>query len=520
MSHSTREARDEIQRLCHSRQPEAALQFARELEGHPFETEQLLAITEIEAGELLGDRDVIAAGVARLESLEETTAAPLFAYNKANGLLAMWQLAVSDLGVAAALAAHRSDLQRARDLFASVGADEAAGESTRCQALVNLGNSMDSAGRYIDAIHAYDAALVIDASFAMAHGNRGQTFLHRAAIDENHRHALACEAVASFDAALRRPDDVIAHGGPSALDSFRTQRAAIDGTPTHSHDHGPLQDPYLRWCKDQELFVHSSHPCIGPDTSVLDSLSLGGMLIGIDEASQQRLRTLQDATNALLRDFISVRYLAWACIEPESTVRTHAAQVSSHASFYDTLSYGRWGVATGLAVTFLAAATNLLDKIASIVHLYLGTARDPNYVYFRGFYLQPAKKKQAAQPDPAIAAELDVPNLGLLALCDLAGELERPTPLEALIRRRHAATHRGIVVHDMLIEDIDDSGWLERVEMTDLRAAVMEQLVRARAALLYLGDVINRRERRHQPDGPIITLPSWPAVPEQADEYW
>jgi hypothetical protein len=110
------EMREEIQRLCDAGQPHNALRYARNLMGHGFEKEQLLAIAEIEAGELLGDRATVAAGVGRLQSLENEINRPLFAYNKANGLLAIWKLSVADLGVARALAAHRRDLQRARDL--------------------------------------------------------------------------------------------------------------------------------------------------------------------------------------------------------------------------------------------------------------------------------------------------------------------------------------------------------------------------------------------------------------------
>jgi hypothetical protein len=268
------------------------------------------------------------------------------------------------------------------------------------------------------------------------------------------------------------------------------------------------------------LFLHASHPCIAPDTQVLDSLSLGGMLVRINEESQQRLRTLQDATNALLRDYVSVRYFTWglpgAGLAPASPRCRH----QHPRVLYDTLTYVRWGVGTGIAVMALAAATNVLDKIASVVHLYLTTGRDPERVYFRGFYQQPSNKNSPAEPDPVIAAELDEQNLGLLALCDFAGELERPTPLGELIRQRPAATHRGIVVHRMLLQEIDDRGWLDRVEAHDLHAAIMAQLTRARAAMLYLADLINLRERRQQPDEPVITMPSWLAEPEYPDEYW
>lgn len=71
----------------------------------------------------------------------------------------------------------------------------------------------------------------------------------------------------------------------------------------------------------------------------------------------------------------------------------------------------------------------------------------------------------------------------------------------------------------MLLKEVDDQGWLDRMEAGDLRNALMEQLARARAALLYLADLINQRELRHEPEGPIVTMPSWPAEPETADDW-
>ncbi len=285
------------------------------------------------------------------------------------------------------------------------------------------------------------------------------------------------------------------HGGASSLASFQRERARIDGTPTHHHDEEPLPDPYLQWCLKHELFLHTSHRCIGPSTKVLDSLRIGGMTIGTNEAARSRFTTLQDALNSLLQDYIASRYLSWMSLDPDAPTRQHAAELSQHASFYDSLSYARWGVATGLSVAALAAATNLLDKVASVTHQYLETGRAPSQIYFKGFWLQPKKKNKPDLAHPAIAAELDAGNRGLLALGDLAGELERPTPLNALISRRHAATHRTVAVHDMLLDETNSAGWLDRITANDLRHALLAQLARARAAVLYLADLINDHER-------------------------
>jgi tetratricopeptide (TPR) repeat protein len=513
------DARRHTLTLLDARQPEEALRAAAQLPADDPNAVQILAFAEIERGEQLTAPEVVRRGVERLAKLEERVGVSM-AYNRANGHLALWTLAVQRDGVAHAHAEHRVDLHAARDLYATVGADEDLDEQVRCQALVNLGNSFDNCGRYADALVAYGQALTIRPDFTMALGNRGTTLLHRAALEDVHQHALVCEAVAAFDAALADPNDVVAHGGPTALASFQADRARISGTPAHNHDHQSLDDPYFEWCRRGRLFLHPSQRCITRETKVLDRLPLGGMTVKIDKRSQQQLKTLQDSLNSLLQDYLAVRFLAWSVLEPETSLREHAAAVSAHASFYDSLTYARWGVGTGLRVAAVAAATNLLDKVAGVAHQYMRTGHRASHAYFRRFGLLPAKKNQPDRVDPIVAAELDAGNRGLLALCDLAGELERATPLNHLLARRHAATHRTVAVHHMLLDsDNEQSAWLDRVEGGELADALLDQLGRARAALVYVADCINDRERRTAPEGPIVTMPSWPAEPERPDDW-
>lgn len=513
------EARRRTLALLDAGEPDEALRVAAELPTDDPNAAQIVAFAEIEAGEMLGDPDIVRRGTTRLDALADSVGMAM-AYNRANGYFALWTIACKQHGVAGALAEHRGDLHTARDLYALAGDDEDTDEAMRCQAFVNLGNSFDGCGRHADALIAYDRAVVIRPGFTMALGNRGQTLLARASVEEVHQHALVSEAVAALDAALADPRDVVAHGGPSALESFRETRGRISGTPTHDHDAAQLEDAHLDWCRRQRLFLHPSQRCITRETQVLDRLPLGGMTIGVDADSQQRLKTLHDSLNSLLQDYLAVRYLAWTVLEPHTPLREHAAVVSAHASFYDSLTYATWGAATGLRVAAVAAATNLLDKIAGVVHQYLATGQQPNQAYFRRLGLLPAKRGRPDQLHAVVAAELDAGNRGLLALCDMAGELERPTPLNELLARRHAATHRTVAVHDML-SDLDDekSPWLDRVSASELAQALLEQLQRARRALIYLADTINDRERRTKPDGPIVTMPSWPAETERPEDW-
>src|SRR5207249_9269595 len=59
----------------------------------------------------------------------------------------------------------------------------------QCQILTNLGNLLNTVGRFVEAIEYWDGALAVLPSFGMAQGNRGYglTFYTRALYDEGHR---------------------------------------------------------------------------------------------------------------------------------------------------------------------------------------------------------------------------------------------------------------------------------------------------------------------------------------------
>lgn len=502
--------------LIDSDQAQAAIDLVRGLPVEDPNSAQIRGIVLIHAGQRLGDPNPIREAVDLLEARVEAPTGISMAYNRANGYLALWDLAVATHGAGTAHALHRSDLHLARDLLEIAAKDEEASEPIlRAEAWVNLGNSYDNGGRHVEAIAAYEAALRVVPNFAMALGNRGTTLLYRASLETVHRPALACDAVADLDAALEQPKSILEFGGPGALAHFRAERERIPGTPKHEHDRALLTDPHLEWCRAHDLLLHPSPRCISRETKILDRLPLENMLLRVDE--EEHNDALRDSLNSLLQDYVSARYLVWSVVEPGTELREHAASLGSYMTFADTLTYARWGIGTGLRVAALANATNLLDKIAGVAHQYLRTGKSPRHAYMRNFGLL-IKPNKPDRIDPPIGTELNEGNRGLLALCDLAGEIGRDTPLNDLLQRRNAATHRTVAVHEMLLEpDAAPNEWLDRVEADDLAEALLDQLSRSRAALIYLADAINHRDRRLAPPGPIPTLPLWPAEPESPD---
>jgi hypothetical protein len=268
------------------------------------------------------------------------------------------------------------------------------------------------------------------------------------------------------------------------------------------------KDAHLDWCRRHELFLHVSHECLREDTPVLDPLFFHSVVTGIDDTGRQRIRDLVDAFDAMKQAYVATRYLAWLACDRASPIREHAAAVSERVTFLDSLEYARWGVRTGMATQAFAAATNVLDQVASFVHLYLGTARKVRSVSFAAFWKAGEKKPM----DPELAAALRRPegNIGLLALCDLSCDVKAATPLGQRVDMRHAATHRFLLAHTEMVPA--SNAWFERVRWPDLVHDTLAQLHVARAALVYLARLIDAHESHSRSSAPSTgpVIPSFP----------
>jgi tetratricopeptide (TPR) repeat protein len=479
------------------KQASEAITFAEECEGPQQITDQLRALAYTHGGAMMRDRTRLESGAAlwRRAGAEKHNA---IGYNLANTELDLWHLLVREHGYVVALQADRAHLRDARVLLRRAGQDETVPTHIRVQALTNLGNSYDSEGRDVEAIAAYDEALALDPKFGMALGNKGTALRYVAPFAGKHQPTVLAEAVTALDAALEDDACIVKFGGTTALEHFRERRATIRVKPGFVHkrrEHTDWADPHLRWCAEYGLFLHVSLPCLSETYKELDALYFRSIAVGLDDAEQRRANDLIDAFNALKQDFIAARYLLWLADGDESPIREHAAAITARAGYLDTLRYARWGPRTGLATQAFAAASNLLDKIASAVHVYYRTARKSQGVYFRYLW---HPKHAINKPDVMDAELVDAaPTRGLRALCDLSCELEAHTPLNELVERRHAATHRFVVVHRLPSASSEPAGdWLEHVDWDDLVAGAVTLLVTARSALIYLARTIDIEEQR------------------------
>jgi tetratricopeptide (TPR) repeat protein len=491
----------------------AALELADTCTGDPRLVLQLRAVVYSAAR---SDREALLQAVELWRQLP--TSNPEVAFQLASALQGIVELTVRHEGFSTAIERERHRLREARLLYLEAARHSDATQQLRLVALVNAANLFDLMGRDVDALRCYDEALAIDDGFGMALGNRAMALVRVAPFMDGHQNHVLEDAAWLFDRALEDEQRVIEIGGQGALTTFRNQRARIgsDGPPREPESRDVrFEDPHAQWAFDQGLLLHLSPTCLSHESTSIDPLHLGRMVVGIAEEEQDRLKQLRDAFNTVKQDFLAARYTLWLAAAPDSPIRDQTRELSSRGYFADTLTYARWGIRTGMGIQAMTAATNTLDKIAGLVHLYFRTGRDPKRFSFNQLWHLPRVRNQPATIEPVFNAQLQArPNMGLVAILDLSCDVsdnEHRTPLKEQVARRHAATHRYLVAHDLPMYEPDETGWLTRLDWSEIVEGTIEQLRVTRAALIYFARAIaDHEDRRDITDQVIPPLPSYP----------
>jgi tetratricopeptide (TPR) repeat protein len=382
--------------------PDAAIALAEAASGDDTLVTQLRAWAYTEGGQQKEDwgstsheRDLWRALAGRARD---------FGYNLANAEQALFELAVKEHGHLKALERHHEHLERARRGFEGVADDADAPNSLKLQALTNLGNSYDRVGRDLDALEVWERALAIDSGFAMALGNVGVALAGVAPFMGEHAATVRQQAVEALDAALVKPEDIVGRGGPRALEHFKRARARLPEAKRIPKGRTRFDEPHLEWCRRHELFLHVSHRCLREEVQLLDPLFFRGLLVGIEDEDQQRVKDLVDAFNSIKQAYVSARYLTWLATGRDAPLREEMEELRKHVVFLDSLEYARFGIRTGIAVQAFTAATNVLDQVASFVHLYLESERRVSDVYFKRLWHRQGRNRDGQGPSRATPA--------------------------------------------------------------------------------------------------------------------
>lgn len=385
----------------------------------------------------------------------------------------------------------------------------------QCQVLTNLGNLLNTVGRFVEAIGYWDEALTILPSFGMALGNRGYglIFYAQSLYDDGHRPIFLRHAHAGLQTALAcDPDEV--HGVDHwARDAFNEKLAWLESTLVPEYlsqgtlmEEFPLGDSedeirYRRWCLRNRLFLNPLND-LGPHSiAAHDVLTTPSIVVKPGEGMH-----FQGFFNQLKQEYASARYLYY---EGATSTKPHFSDKG--VLLVNTLDYPCYSLAAEKAKIAFRMAYSLLDKVAFFLNHYLALGIPERRVGFRSFWYIGQERQRGLRPEFDACDNWPLRGLFWLSkdLFENAAEFREclePDAQELDTVRNHAE-HKYLKLHDSLWSGPADGGRAFGIQpdvlafsvyRSDFTAKALRLMKLARAALTYLSLAIHAEEKKQE----------------------
>lgn len=454
----------------------------------------------IDAGQVARDRDAVAEGVNLLKRfLAKKQDRTDMIYNLGNGLIALAELDATprpDWFLATA-----GIRQEARRYFQKT-TEVRDPDYPTSQAFTNLGKALNGAFRWVEAYDAYSSALDADPTNAVASLNAFRILLGSIRNGLGNRKTLLVVSNRHLENAHRHADRLRELAGEQAYAYLmRLSRNHLKG--------GRMPD--LAGASDYERFVAKHRLMLSPTIEGLDvSLkrwdSLGIASISVPAKSGHGVPPVFGMFNVMKSDFLLARSLAFQAIHQP---------LSESGKYADTLDYATYGIRASMLTVAQRVCMDILDKVASATTEYFEITDKREFVYFHNRWYA----KQKAETDPLrwhghLLPHIARGNTAIIALAELARDFRQDGFLVDKRRFRHAATHRFLILHDLGLNSIRNSGIVEHAGLDGFRGHLIDSLRIARAALIYFVEMvaISEREKARRPG---IAMPM--QVP---DHHW
>lgn len=391
----------------------------------------------------------------------------------------------------------------------------------QCQILTNLGNALHAVGRPIDALAAWDEALLLDPRFALAQANRasGLSGYSAAFYDLGHQCLFLAEADKGFRCAL----SAVATWDSEYPDSVREQLEAkhqhvleylavncdlADFDPDE-YELGDTSDAraFNRWRLQHRLFLNPLNDIGAHSIAAHDVFHLPNHTYGFDEPV-----IFPRYFDLLKQEYVAACTLLFEGLEGD---RGYAADQTLLR--FEHADYAINTVQTEKQKVAFRMAYSLLDKCAVFINDYFKLGHDPNSLNtsFRNVWYKGRGGKRVLHPN------LPVMNWRLRGLHSLSMDLyeeafrETASPMAHLACVvRNAAEHRFVSVHEMLLHT-DDLGACLALSASDLESQALRMLRLARSAIIGLSLAVQHQEKHLKEKAsdlvmPILAIPKDP----------
>jgi hypothetical protein len=372
----------------------------------------------------------------------------------------------------------------------------------QCQICTNLGNALNKVGRPVEAIAAWDEAIKLVPTFAMALGNRayGLGYFANALYDVGHRACLLVEAKASFDRAL--DSDALWESGyqPIVAAMFAERRDhlatitrpewAIGAVKARKNELGRSADErgYREWRLRERLFLNPLNDLGDWAIAARDVYHLPSHSMGLGDPPRF----------VRFYDLMKQEFVAACALFYEGMPRDDVFFADREVLLFEHGDYEMSGIQLEKQKAAYRLAYSVLDKVAGFINDYFSLGRGERLLTFRNVWYSHSKGSPRALDRSLVILR----NWGLRGLHALSKDLfdrEQQEVAEpnarAISELRNAMEHRFVSVHDF---GAGRSFGLAHtvIEYREFCARAVQVLKLARAALTYLSMAVHAEERR------------------------
>lgn len=378
----------------------------------------------------------------------------------------------------------------------------------RAQIYCNLGNSLNHAGRFVDALTEWRLALRELPILGMAHGNLGMGLgtYGRFLYDSGHTYwflrAAKEELMIAVAGGVGRDGSTF----EAALQGFGQYLLGVENHLRHYEatddeqlGEFPLGDSererdYRRWCLERTLFLNPMND-LGPYTvAAKDTLSVPSHRVegaGI---------TYRASFNQLVQEFA---YARLCLFEGSLADSVHFADKGVGLAYNADLSHYSMGLEQ--VKTAFRGAYSLLDKIAYFINKYWNLNVPERSVYFHSIWYEEQKGKQPRVVRPIFESSENLPLRGLFWLSkdlfDSSMQAVASPVAKQLKSLRNHLEHKFVKVVAVDVEVENENELFEdhlshKISRDDL-VEKSEHIMRlSRSALIYLSMAMHVEEQR------------------------
>ena len=383
----------------------------------------------------------------------------------------------------------------------------------QCQILTNLGNLLNTIGRFIEAIESWDRAIALIPNFAMALGNKGFGLKHyaKSVYDLGHAGILIMAAHESLDAATDKNAFYESPESDTIKERFALERdyssQLVDLTAAkeiYKKDYklgrSNAERTYRSWVLHNRLFINPLNDCGAATISAQDIVTLPSIRTSL-LSSSYKPPAIFGFYNQMKQELASARYLLFEGLHSDGP---HFSDKNN--LLYNTLDYPSYSLATEKIRSAYKISYSLFDKIAFFINHYFNVGCPERQVNFRSIWYE-----HKGSPPGTLRAIFDNrsnwPLRGLYWLSKDLFDNEIRTftepDAEALADIRNHLEHKYLQIHEdwgLYASTVDgdtlkdDLGYhLSRSEFEDKTLRILKL---ARAALIYLSLAVHHEEKQ------------------------